>query len=154
MSAILAVQQAIYQRLAADATLPTLSLSIDPRTNALTTVGVYNDVPEGATYPHVLISRAREQGSHCFGGASVGLGWQVTVPLFTMSRYQGDLEALQIHNRVVSLLNFYPLTVTGYAYVSVEYAPGGDATGQLVVRDIEKIETRSIEAEFRVMVKQ
>jgi hypothetical protein len=143
VSAIRAVQTAIYSRLAGDATLL-----------ALATGGVHNDVPDGQDYPHVLISAAREKAWHTFGTAATGLGWDVVVPIFTRSRYAGDKEALEIHDRIVALLNFAALTVTGYTSVMCEYAPGGDMTGQVMVIDVDKIETRQVVAEFRVRVRQ
>lgn len=130
------------------------ALSSDPTVSTLTGGRIYNDVPDGASYPHVLISKAREKAWHTLGGATSGLGWDVMVPIFTMSRYQGDLEALTIHERIVAVLNFAPLMVTGFPKVSCEYAPGGDITGQVMVIDKDKIETRQVVGEFRVRVMQ
>jgi hypothetical protein len=65
------------------------------------------------------------------------------------SRYQGDKEALQILERLVALLNFVNLTVSGYTSAFCEYI-----AGRVLVEDIDKIETRHIPAEFRVSVQQ
>jgi len=146
VSAIAAVQVAVKAAMAADTATGGVSDLVDTR--------IYNDVPDGAAYPHVVFGKARERALHTFGGASSGLGWDVTLPIFTMSRYQGDYEALTIHSRIVALLNFQPLTVSGFSKVSVEYAPGGDITGQVMVIDIDKIETRQIAGEFRIQVRQ
>jgi hypothetical protein len=148
MSAIRAVQTAIYGVLSADATLAGLSL-----TAGTATVGVFNDVPDGQDYPHVLISKARERAWHTLGGRTAGIGWDVMVPIFVMSRYSGDREALQILERIVALLNFSSLAVTGFTSVICEYAPGGDMTGQVMVIDVDKIETRQVVAEFQVLVR-
>ena len=149
MSATSAIQTAIYGVLSADATIPTLSLTIDPQTNEVTTVGVFNDVPDGQEFPHILISKATETRWHSFGGPSNGLGWKNIIRVHTYSRYQGDLEALRIHSRIVSLLNFQPLAVTGYNTVIVEYE-----SGRMFIEDIDKMETRRQTDEFCVMVKQ
>jgi hypothetical protein len=149
VSATLAIQTAIYGVLSADATIPTLSRTIDTRTNAVTLVGVYNDVPDGATYPQVLITRATETPWHTMGGASAGLGWKDIIRIHVFSRYQGDLEALEIHNRIVTLLNFQPLTVSGFSSATVEYE-----NGRMLVEAIDKIETRHWVAEYCVRVQQ
>ncbi len=136
MSATRAIQTAVYGVLSADATLMTLA-----------TGGVHNDVPDGQAYPHILISRATERPWHTFGGASTGLGWKDLVRVHIYSRYQGDKEALEILERVVTLLNFQALSVSGYTSALVEYEQG-----RVLVEAIEKIETRHIVGEFSVMV--
>lgn len=138
MSATSAIQTAVYGVLHGDSTLL-----------GLATGGVHNDVPDGQDYPHVLISKATETPWHTFGTATTGLGWKNIIRVHTYSRYQGDTEALSIHNRIVALLNFQPLTVTGYGSVLVEYE-----SGRMFVEDIEKLETRHQVDEFCVRVKQ
>ncbi len=138
MSATAAIQTAVYGVLSADATLL-----------AMAGGGVHNDVPEGADYPHVLISKATEKPWHTFGTATTGLGWKNIIRVHVYSRYQGDSELLGIHGRIVTLLNFQPLTVTGYNSALVEYD-----SGRVFVEDIEKIETRHMVGEFCVWVKQ
>ena len=138
MSATRLIQTAIYALLTADATLM-----------GLATGGVHNDVPEGQAYPHVLISKASETPRHTFGTATTGLGWNNVIRIHVYSRYQGDIEALTIHDRIVSLLNFQPLTVTGYGSVSTEYE-----AMRVLVEDIDKIETRHLVGEYRVLVHQ
>ncbi len=150
MSAIAAVQNAIYVTLAADATLVAM-LAPNIKTGG---PGIVNDVLDGQEYPHVLMSNSRERGEHTFGGPNVGLGWNVAVSLYSRSRKDGDLQALQIHGRIVALLNFQPLTVTGWPNVSVEYAPGGDMTGQVMVLDVKKVQVHQVLAEFDVKVRQ
>lgn len=144
MSATAAIQTAIYGVLSADSTLAGLSL-----TDETDTVEVYNDAPEGAGYPHVLISKATETPWHTFGVATSGLGWKDIIRVHVYSRYQGDREALAIHDRIVALLNFQPLTVTGYTSALVEYE-----SGRMFIEAIEKLETRHQVDEFCVRVKQ
>ncbi len=150
MSATRLIQTAFYGVLSVDATLAGLSLTevVDDPGN-FTTVTVYNDIPKDATYPHVLISRATEMPKHTLGGATTGLGWKNTIRVHTYSRYDGDLEALQIHERMVALLNFQHLTIPGFPQVAVEYEQG-----RMLVEDIDKIETRHWVDEFSVVVHQ
>jgi uncharacterized protein DUF3168 len=138
VSATRLIQTAIYGVLTADATLM-----------AAATGGVHNDVPEGQIYPHVLISRATETQWHTMGGASSGIGWKNIIRTHTFSRYQGDLEALQIHERIVALLNYQTLSVSGFTTVIVEYEQG-----RMLVEDVDKIETRHMVGEFCVRVHQ
>ncbi len=83
------------------------------------------------------------------GGASDGLGWKDIIRIHVYSRYQGDLEALQIHDRIVALLNYQPLTVAGYATALVEYE-----SMRVLVEDIKKLETRHLVCEICVRVHQ
>jgi hypothetical protein len=142
--AIQAVQTAIYSTLSADATLAGLSL-----TQNVPVVFVYNDVPDGAGYPHVLISRATETPYHMHGGPSTGLGWKVIARVHTYSRYQGDREALNIHERIVTLLNFQTISVSGFSSATWELEQS-----RPLVEVIEKLETRHVVDEFCVMVQQ
>lgn len=135
----------MYGVLSADATLSGLSLTVDTETSAYTTVRVYNEVPTGATYPHVQISKASETPWHTLGGASTGIGWKNIIRIHVFSRQKGDREALQIHERIVALLNFQPLTVTGFSSATVEYEQG-----RMLVEQIDKIETRHQVGEFCV----
>lgn len=141
-SSIRLIQQAIATLLAADATL--MALVSD----------VVNDIPARSgplalDYPYVFISHAVETPWHTFGTATTGKGWNVVLRLHIYSRYEGDKEALDILERLVTLLDFQSVTVTGYGTVLVEYIQG-----RVLVEDIDKIETRHIPAEFRVRVHQ
>lgn len=138
MSATRAIQTAIYGVLTSDSSLMTLA-----------TGGVHNDVPDGQRFPHVLISRATETAWHTFGGAATGLGWKNIIRIHVYSRYQGDREALDIHERIVSLLNFQPMAVSGWGSCSVEYEQM-----RMMVEDLEKIETRHLVGEYCVLVQQ
>jgi hypothetical protein len=143
VSATRVIQEAIYSVLSNDSTLAGLSLTEDTDT-----VSVYNDVPEGAKYPHVLITKASETPWHTLGGPSSGIGWKNIIRVHVRSRYQGDREALRIHERVVALLNF-ALSVSGFTNVMVECEGH-----KVLVQDIDKIETRNLVGEFCVMVRQ
>jgi hypothetical protein len=136
-SAIRLIQEALVTVLVADTTLMDL---VDD---------VVNDVVDGQAYPYVQVSHAHEKPWHTFGGRTTGIGWQVIVRLHIYSRYEGDDQALRILERMVTVLNFATLTVTGYTSVCCEYL-----TGRVLVQDVDKIETRHIPAEFKVTVHQ
>lgn len=145
MSAIYPVMVAVSAALHGDTGAGGVSTLVSDR--------IYNDVPDNASYPHVIFGKARERALHTFGGPTAGKGWDITLPIFSMSRTQGDKEALTIHSRIVALLDFSALSVSGYPHVSVQYAPGGDVTGQVMVIDIDKIETRQVVGEFEIQVR-
>jgi hypothetical protein len=147
-TAILPVHEAIYSLLAADTTLT------DMLAEKVQTGGpaVLNDVGEGQEYPYVLVHGVNEKSDHTFGGTSSGLGWNLAVTIYSMSRKATDYEALTIHGRVVALLNFAALTVSGFTHATCQYAPGGDITGRTIVRDVDKLKTHQAVAEFEVWV--
>lgn len=148
MSAIGAVQAAMYARMVADSTLTAmLPVSIIDGTP-----GVFNDAPNEQPYPRVVMSGAREMTNHMMGGASSGKGYVVRVPIFAESQQRADDQALAIHARIVALFDFQPLTVTGWSSVIVEYA--GEAPGRVLIVDVEKVRTRRALAEFAVSVWQ
>jgi hypothetical protein len=134
VSSLKAVQDAIFGVLHGDATL----LALAP---------VYNDVPDGTAYPYVEIGTATERPWHTLGGATSGIGWNATVTVHIWSRYQGDLEALNILTRVTALLNFATLAVTGFTTALCE----ADQV-KVLVEQVEKVETRHVAAIFRIRV--
>jgi hypothetical protein len=144
VSATRVIQDAIYTVLSADSTLAGLSLTAN-----VETVSVFNDVPEGQDYPHVLIARATEVPRHVLGGASSGIGWRNIIRIHVYSRYQGDREALRIWERIVALLNFQALTVSGFTSVLCKVE-----SMRVLIEDVEKVETRHLVGEFNVTVQQ
>lgn len=144
MSATRVIQDAIATLLVADSTLAGLSLTAD-----VTTVEVFNDVLEGQAFPHVLIARATELPRHVLGGANSGLGWRNIIRIHVYSRYQGDREALLIWERIVALLNFQTLTVTGFTSVLCKVE-----SMRVLIEDVEKVETRHLVGEVNVTVQQ
>lgn len=137
-SAIGPVQTAMYGVLSADATLLALAAG-----------GVHNDVPDGQVYPHVLISKPTETARNTFGGPTQGIGRKVIARAHVYSRYQGDTEASSILSRIVTLLDFQPIAVSGFSSATWEYEGGRG-----MVEAVEKIETRHFIGEFCVTVQQ
>ncbi len=136
-SAMRVIQAAFYTVLSSDSTLTSLT-------------SVYGDVPAVILFPHVLIGHAHERPWHTMGGTTDGMGWQVIVRVHIYSQYQGDKEALRILDRVVTLLNYASLSITGYGTVICEYTMGR----VLIEASKDKIETRHIPTEFTVRVHQ
>jgi len=145
MSALRLIQTALYGKLHGDATLGAL-LAPSRRDGGF---GVFNDVPDEQPYPYVQIGSGRELPWHTMGTATDGIGWNDSVTVHIWSRYQGDVEALAILTRVVGLLNFASIPVTGFAtqFISLEEA-------RVLVEQVEKVETRHVSAVFRMQVHQ
>jgi hypothetical protein len=103
------INAAVYSRLSGDATLTT-------------TLGaaVVNDEAEDQAHPFVLVPGAGAQPWNTLG---LSYGWQCELTPVVFSRYEGDLEAIQIAERVIALLNDYAFTVTGYQTVICEVDP-------------------------------
>lgn len=150
MSGLAGIQTAIKSALSADSTLTgLLATSILDGTSS----GVFNDVPDEQTYPFVQIGSATMRPWHTMGGPTTGIGWDDTVTVHVWSRYQGDLQALTIADRVIALLNFATISVTGFptAIISVddEHIPM-----RVLVEAVDKVETRHVPVVFCVKVHQ
>jgi hypothetical protein len=144
MSALYAVQAAVYARLKADSTLEALlAPSILDGTS-----GVFNDVPDNQAYPYIDIGEnSTEKPWNTIGGATTGIGFDDRIVLHICSRYQGNTEGSLILKEVMRLLNFYDLTVTGYNSVLCSF----DSV-KCLKEQVDKIETRRFETVFRVRV--
>jgi hypothetical protein len=141
---VVEVMEAVVGALAADTTLEGL-------------VGgrIYNDAPDDAEYPHVIVSLVTSKPSHTFGGATVGLGWKFPIDVHVLSLYQGERETLHIAARVVDLLNFAALMVAGFTVTCEHRGPGAGFGPRLKVEaNKEKLETRRWPLEFLVTVRQ
>lgn len=139
------IQAALVTLLKADAVLAGLSL-----TAGTDTVRIYDDVPNNALYPHVIVGAGViTTPAHTFGGPSVGIGWRDIFRIHAMSRYEGKKEAQLIMARIVALLNFQPLAVEGFPQVTMECE-----RVLTLIREIEKISTRDVVADICVQVHQ
>lgn len=136
-SSLLAIQTAIYGVLSADATL--LALCPD----------VLNFKPTEPPDRFIVIGNAIERSWNTLGGLSAGWGWRCEVTVHIYSYYRGEFKALEIHDRVTALLNFQPLTVTGYPTAIVEY---GDPATKVLTETHDKREWHHIAAIFTVSV--
>lgn len=140
------VMAALIAVLAGDATLV-----------ALATGGIHNDAPDDVEYPHLVVSFVAPRPWHTLGGAAKGLGWQFLIDVHVFSQHAGEIETLAIAERVVELLNFQSLTVTGFATAFCEHRTGSSnafAPRMKVEANKDKLETRHYPVEFLVTVHQ
>ncbi|MEU9972349.1 DUF3168 domain-containing protein [Streptomyces sp. NPDC051014] len=103
--ALEAVQRAFYARMTAS-----------PELMALVT-GVYDDVPEDATYPYIVLGEATETPDN----AHARIGRATSSMLHIWSQYDGYAEALQILSVLAALFDHQPLDVPGLHHVSTNY---------------------------------
>jgi hypothetical protein len=112
--------------------------------------GIGSREDENQTYPFVLAGDGTiERPWNTLGGAAAGHGRDVMLRLHVYSRYKGDREAWLIAERLVELLDFASLSVTGYQTVLIEYV-----NAKALIEDRNKLETRHIAIDFRVRVHQ
>lgn len=135
-SAIRSVEAAITTLLMADSSFATLCPG-----------GVDSVELQNQLYPFVLIDNGHEQPWNTMGGRTAGNGRELLVRLHVFSRYKGDREALLILERLVELLDFATLSVSGYGTVIVE-----SMASRVLIEDRLKLEVRHIPAEFLVRV--
>jgi hypothetical protein len=133
------INAAVYSRLSGDATLTT-------------TLGaaVVNDEAEDQAHPFVLVPGAGAQPWNTLG---LSYGWQCELTPVVFSRYEGDLEAIQIAERVIALLNDYVFTVTGYQTVICEVDPDQSPLPIKVKTEYpQKLERRALAVRFAITV--
>lgn len=100
----------------ADVLLPVQRALFARLTDELT-CGVHDLVPEGATYPYVVIGEATDTPDNSHDR----YGHDSTVTLHVWSTYHGTAEALGIAGELIGLLDHQPLTVTGFDTVAVRH---------------------------------
>jgi len=93
-SALLELQRSIYNRLSASLSCP-----------------VYDEVPQGATFPYVAIG----EDTAVDAGAKNAHGEEATVTLHVWSRAKGMSEAKGIISSIVQAMTSSPLLITGFA---------------------------------------
>ncbi|HXH05857.1 MAG TPA: DUF3168 domain-containing protein [Vicinamibacterales bacterium] len=133
VSALSPVARAAYQALS------------DPAFLALSTGGVYDDVPEGAARPHTVLS-VQELDDSPFGAMALDVLLRVDV----YSEYAGSRQAQQILAKAIELLHHRPLTVEGFSSVFVTYEGAETWPDQLV----GGVRVKLLRGRFRVQVFQ
>jgi hypothetical protein len=98
------LQRAIYTKLTGDSTLSGMA-------------GIYDEVPEGAPYPRVVIGETTEVPDEEHGRGGV----RATTTLHIWSRYAGNKEAAAVLAEVNRLLHRQPLAVAGFTDVSIAH---------------------------------
>ncbi|MCD0450767.1 DUF3168 domain-containing protein [Actinocorallia sp. API 0066] len=100
-----AVQQAVYNRLTADTMLGHL------------VTGVYDEVPEGTSFPYVVLGESMEQPDNRHGG----FGRQTVETLHVWWDRLGMAQGKAIMSRLVALLDHQPLIISGLHHVATRY---------------------------------
>jgi len=131
------VQQAVYALLSSDATLLTLAGE------------VLDYEPEQPPAKFIRIGNATERAWNTLGGTGQGWGWENTLTVHCYSYYRGDLEVLQMLNRVTALMNHAVWSISGYQTAICEY---GDQVTKMLIETKNKVERRWIPAVFTFMV--
>jgi hypothetical protein len=126
------LQQAVYARLSGDATL-TSTLGAD----------VYDETPQDAAYPYVVIGEDTELPDDTMGVT----GRSMTLVLHYWSQYPGAREVKQVHARVDALLDRWTPTVAGWSLTETQFEFFE------IVRDPDGITRHGI-ARYRVHAKQ
>lgn len=130
-TALAAVQTAVYGVLSADATLTTRAPG-----------GVYDYVPDGTTWPYVRMGAAREEPE------DAGLqGRRVTFLVHVWSQYRGLAEVYSIADRIIALLRYVALSISGWTLDGVIH------TGTMVDEPelIDGVQIQHIIVEFEVV---
>ena len=104
-----ALQTAIYNTLTNDSNL----------TNTLGT-SVYDDVPEGSSFPYIQIGQdtINEYGTKDLDGADTSL------TLHIWSQYKGTMQTKNIMDRLHSLLHDSNISVTGFNLINLRFEFG------------------------------
>lgn len=133
-AALLDVQTAIYNKLKNDATLTSL------------VTGVFDFVPKSQTLPYIEIGEAIDNVFNTFSKQ----GRDITETIYIVSEYEGYKEALTILDRVVALLDYQTITLTGgHSLVYIRYDNGATA-----LFEVDNNRTRQVVARFRVIVQE
>lgn len=114
MSASLAIQKAVFDRLKGNSFINTK------------TTGVSDGFPEQKAFPYITIGDANVNPFTSFGH----FGEEVFLSVHIWSRYKGSKEALEIGGKVIELLAHQQLTVTGFGSV-----PAFFESSQMIVED-------------------
>lgn len=100
-----ALQQAVYDRLAADATLSTIAPG-----------GVYDHVPQSTVYPYITLGYAAADNA----GTKTEDLREFTFTVNVWSRQRGHKEARTIQERIRTLLHRVALTVSTGHVIDIE----------------------------------
>jgi hypothetical protein len=117
---------------------------------ALATGGVFNGVPQRASFPYVWIGSVTENRLDCFQKPGKDLTVQVHV-FTTDAASVGDKAAADIVSKAIELLHYQALTVTNHTLIACQYEQTFDA-GADVEDGIGMV--RHLVASFRVQLEQ
>ncbi|NML55663.1 DUF3168 domain-containing protein [Streptomyces sp. R302] len=131
---MLAVQGAVYTKLSADGEL-TVDLG----------AGVYDNVPENAPFPHIVLGEATEVPAN----SQDRFARDTVVTLHVWTKALGHTEGLTIGQRVNALLDHQPLTIPGLDHVATLFEFGQTLTDPEPPGDIRHLMLR-----YRVRTEQ
>lgn len=134
MSAALALQQAVYAALAANAAIMDIA-GQPPR--------VFDHVPRGTTFPYIVIGDDKETD----WSTATEKGSEHLLTIHVWSRSPGLKELREAADAVITALDGAALTVSGFALVNLRW----QATGTTRESDGE---TRHAQLEFRAVLEQ
>ncbi len=129
------VQAAIYARAAGDTTLQVTLLG-----GTLLAPKTWDAPPANEPYPYTIIGDLAARRSDTLGRyARI-----IDVPLFALSRYEGNLQVQAIADRFLELFDDQPLTVTGWNHVATTFVRAtpiryGDGLTRILQVDFEVI---------------
>lgn len=114
---------------------------------ALSTNGVWNDVPQNTSFPFTWITPGdpAEEPLDTFG--KIGASCRVEVHVY--SQYEGDDEATDIVLKATELLHHVALGIAGWNTLIVTREPVS-----LLVEDVDGVATRHAIAPFMIQVLQ
>ena len=86
--------------------------------------GVYDDVPRDAAFPYIHLSTPSGIPWDTFGSA----GKQRVLQVHIYSTYEGGTEANSIADKVMELLQYQALSVSGHTLCGLQYESDTDAS--------------------------
>lgn len=122
-------------------------LSVDATMITLVGTRIYDDVPQGVTYPCVFYS-VREKDVRGFGTGGLP---EVSLLVSVFSTYQGMSEAQAIMARVIALLKDASLTATGYTQAGKAFY---DETLAFADVEVNGVKVRELVSRFRIYMEQ
>lgn len=132
-TALLDIQQGLYNKLTGDATLMAL------------VTGVFDKVPKDQAFPYIAIGKAIENKFNTFDRQ----GRDVTEEIYIYSQYEGFKEAFQILDRLVELLDYQSITLSNHSLVYCRY---DDSDSDYSV--IDEGRTRQVRARFKIVAQE
>lgn len=114
---------------------------------ALATGGIYDDVPQGVTFPFVFY----EVDEHDMRGFGTGGLPEVSLRVHAYSTYEGSKEAQGIVQKVIQLLRDQSVTVSGYTQCGRIFY---DDTVMLPDEIVNGVKCRELVAMFRIYVEE
>ena len=93
------------------------TLSGDSNLTSTLGAGVYDDVPEGSSFPYVVLG---EETAMDYGTNDVD-GSENTLTIHVWSQYKGSKEAQNILDRIHTLLHDSSLSVSGFNLINLRF---------------------------------